>query len=220
MSDMNLEQARSNMVKQQIQPWDVRDEQVLEILSRVHREDFVPEQYKNSAYTDMTIPLAHAEVMMEPKNEARMLQSLDIKDDETVLEIGTGSGYITALLARLARHVYSVDIHEDFISEAKAKLDQHHIYNVTLQQGDAAQSWSDKGPFDAIAITGSLPVLPVAFEQSLKVGGRLFVITGDAPIMQVNLITRVSKQEFSRSVLFETLVPALQNAIQPERFQL
>ena len=149
-----------------------------------------------------------------------MLQALDIKPDETVLEIGTGTGYVTTLLAKLARHVYSVDIHEDFVTQASTKLADDGVVNVTLEQGDAANGWPQHGPFDVIAVTGSLPLLPDSIPDSLKVGGRLFVIVGDAPVMEAKLITRLSENEFSREDLFETELPPLRNVQQPDRFVL
>ena len=149
-----------------------------------------------------------------------MLQALNIQPDETVLEIGTGSGYVTALLSKLARHVYSVDIHEDFVSHASSKLRDDNVINVTIEQGDAATGWSQHGPYDVIAVTGSLPLLSDNFQESLKVGGRLFVIVGDSPVMEARLITRNSDSEFKTEDLFETDLPALRNAPQPERFTL
>ena len=220
MSDVNLQQARHNMVLQQIRPWDVLDQRVLDLLEAMPREDFVPESYRKVAYADINIPLGHAEVMMPPRMEARMLQALNIQPQETVLEIGTGSGFVTALLASLARHVYSVDIHPEFTTAAAQHLSAHGVMNVTLETGDAARGWSHCGQVDVIAITGSLPILPEVFEQSLKPGGRLFAIVGDSPAMEALLITRLSEDEFRRENLFETDLPALRNALQPNRFVL
>lgn len=220
MSDVNLQQARHNMVFQQVRTWDVLDQRILDLLEEMPREDFVPECYRKVAYADIAIPLGHAEVMMAPVVEARMLQALDIQPTETVLEIGTGSGFVTALLARLARHVYSVEIHPDFTTAATQKLAAHGIINVTLETGDAARGWPDCGQVDVLAITGSLPILPEVFEQSLKPGGRLFAIVGDSPAMEATLITRLSETEFRRETLFETDLPALRNAVQPDRFVL
>ena len=220
MSDINLQQARHNMVLQQIRPWDVLDQRVLDLLEAMPREDFVPEGYRKLAYADIAIPLGHAEVMMPPRVEARMLQALNIHPQETVLEIGTGSGFVTALLASSARHVYSVDIHPEFVSSAAQKLLSQGLVNVTLESGDAARGWSNCGHVNVIAITGSMPVLPEVFEQSLKPGGRLFAIVGDAPAMQAILITRLGEYEFRREILFETDLPPLRNAPQPNRFVL
>ncbi|UCE89785.1 MAG: protein-L-isoaspartate O-methyltransferase [Pseudomonadota bacterium] len=220
MTELNLEQARFNMIEQQIRPWEVLDQRVLDLLARVPREDFVPSQYRNLAFTDMRIPLGHGQVMMSPKVEARMLQALDIRPDDTVLEIGTGSGYVTALLANLARQVYSVEILAELNVEAGNKLAGHGLDNVTLAVSDGLRGPDEHAPFDVIALTGSLPVLPGYFEQSLKVGGRLFAIVGDAPVMQAELITRVGDNDWAREYLFETNLPALANAPQPERFVL
>jgi len=220
MSEMSTELARNNMIEQQIRPWDVADDKILSLIADVPREEFVPAGFHNLAFADMNIPIGHGEVMMSPKIEARMLQALNIQPDETVLEIGTGSGYVTALLSKLARHVYSVDIHEDFVSHASSKLRDDNVINVTIEQGDAATGWSQHGPYDVIAVTGSLPLLSDNFQESLKVGGRLFVIVGDSPVMEARLITRNSDSEFKTEDLFETDLPALRNAPQPERFTL
>jgi len=218
MTDVNLDEARFNMIEQQIRPWDVLDQSVLDALAIIPREDYVPIPYMNMAFTDMRIPLGRGEVMMSPNVEARMLQALAVDASDSILEVGTGSGYITAVLAEMGRHVFSVDIHPEFINEALVKLGDHDVLNVTLEAGDAAQGWDRHGPYDVIAITGSLPVLPEAFAQSLKVGGRLFAIVGDAPVMEAILITRLSETEFQREGLFETSLPALRNARQPNRF--
>ena len=220
MSEVNLAQARHNMILQQIRPWEVLDQRVLDLLEEMPREQFVPESYRKLAYADIAIPLGHTEVMMPPRLEARMLQALDIQPNETVLEIGTGSGFCTALLAKLARHVFSVEIHPDFTAAAAQRLNAHEIMNVTLETGDAARGWSRCGQVDVIVITGSLPILPEVFEQSLQPGGRLFAVVGDAPAMEAMLITRLSEDEFRRETLFETTLPALRNAEQPDRFVL
>lgn len=220
MSDLNLQQARENMVLQQIRTSDVLDQRVLDLLETMPREDFVPETYRKLAYADMEIPLGHAEVMMSPVVEARMLQALNVQPHETALEIGTGSGFVTALLCKLARHVFSVDIHPDFTHAAADKLAAHGLLNLTLDTGDAARGWPNCGQVDAIAITGSLPILPEIFSLSLKPGGRLFAIVGDAPAMEALLITRLDNDNFRRENLFETVLPALRNAQQPNRFVL
>jgi len=220
MSEMSAETARHNMIEQQIRPWDVLDNTVLNLIADVPREEFVPAGFHNLAFADINIPLAHGEAMMSPKLEARILQALDIKPTETALEIGTGSGYLTALLAKLARHVYSVDIHEDFVNYTRSKLNDDDVVNVTIEQGDAAAGWPQHGPYDVIAVTGSLPLLPDSLRESLKVGGRLFVIEGDSPVMEAKLITRLSDNEFQSENLFETDLAPLRNAQQPDRFVL
>lgn len=217
---MNIEQARFNMIEQQIRTWEVLDQGVLDLLTQVPREEFVPPAFRKLAFADMNVPLAHGQVMMQPKLEARLVQSLDIQPQDTVLEIGTGSGYLTALLAKRARHVYSVDLYADFSAEARAKLGKHGIGNVTLETGDAAQGWAQHGPYDAIAVTGSLPLFSEAFQRQLKTGGRLFMIVGSSPAMEALLITRLGKEQWLRESLFETDIPALINAPQPPAFTL
>lgn len=215
---MNLAEARHNMIEQQIRPWDVLDQRVLELVANLPREDFVPSAYLSLAYADINIPLEHGQSMMAPKVEARMIQALNLKPSDTVLEVGTGSGYVTALLAKSAKHVYSVDVYPGFTQRAREKLAGHGIANVTLETGDAATGWARHQPYDVIAVTGSLPLLPEAFRQQLKVGGRLFVIVGDPPVMSAQLITRVSETGYNRRILFETVLPPLVNAPQPSRF--
>ena len=215
---MNFETARFNMIEQQIRPWNVLDNSVLDLLTEVHREDFVPEQYKNCALSDFEIPLGNGGLMLAPRVEARFLQALNIQPHEAVLEIGTGSGYMTALLAHQALRVFSVDTDQNMSQEAGRKLAAHDISNVTLEIGDGANGWESHAPYDVILLTGSTPALADSFEQSLNINGRLLAVVGDEPNMEVMLITRVSDSEFKREALFETVVPALQNAPQPARF--
>jgi len=215
---MNVEQARYNMVEQQIRPWEVLDQQVLDLLFKVKREEFVPPQYRSLAFVDMEIPLGHGENMLAPKIEARLLQELAIQPGDRILEVGTGSGYMTALLASLGGHVDSVDIVPEFTQSAAAKLDAHHIRNVTLETGDAARGWNKQAPYDAIVLTGSVPILPEAFKQGLGPRGRLIAIVGEPPVMEVRLITRVGDGAFNSIGLFETCIAPLRNALQPERF--
>jgi protein-L-isoaspartate(D-aspartate) O-methyltransferase len=219
MNQMNLEQARYNMIEQQIRPWDVLDDQVLGVLSATPREDFVPEQYRDLAFSDLCIPLANAQCMMPPKLEGKLLQSLLIRPGDRILEIGTGSGYLTACLARLGEHVHSVDLFEEFTKAARDRLAAHSIRNVTLETGDAAAGWNTPDRYDVIALTGSLPVLHRRFHELLNPGGRLFVIVGTPPIMQALLITRAGDQEWNQESLFETSIPALLHAPQPEHFR-
>ena len=220
MSDMNLENARQNMIEQQIRPWEVLDQRVLDLLNEIPRENFVPKRYLKLAYADTTIPLGDEQVMMPPRVEARILQALNIQADETVLEVGTGSGYVTALLASLAEHVYSVDINTEMTRTAGEKLADHGIINVVLETGDAARGWDAHAPYDVIVLTGSLPLLPDNFKQALTVGGRLLAIVGDTPAMDVVLITRVGESEWTQETLFETDLPPLINAPEPDRFSL
>lgn len=220
MNAMNFEQARFNMIEQQIRPWEVLDQRILDLIAEVRREEFVPPQFKSLAYSDLGIPLGRGEVMMAPKIEARLLQALAVRPDEAVLEVGTGSGYLTALLATLGRYVYSVEIHPEFKMEAARKLAAHGFDNVNLDIGDAAHGWDRHGPYDVIAITGSLPVLPESFQNSLTIGGRLFAVVGELPVMEALLITRVGEDEWAREHLFETALPSLLNAPQVRRFTL
>lgn len=215
---MNIEQARFNMVEQQIRPWEVLDQQVLDLLLEVRREEFVPEQYRALAFVDMEIPLGHGEVMLAPKIEARALQGLAIRKTDRILEVGTGSGYFTALLARLGAHVYSVEIIPQFVAEARAKLAAHGVSNVTLAEGDAASGWGRQAPYDVIALTGSVPTLAAAFQEDLAPGGRLFAIIGDPPVMEATLITCVSAGVYNSIPIFETCVAPLRNAPHPARF--
>jgi len=218
MAQMDFERARFNMVEQQIRPWDVLDPQVLELLSRMRREDFVPEAYRMLAFADLEIPLGKGEKMLPPKLEARMLQEIALKPDETVLEVGTGSGYMTALLASLSRQVYSVEIVPEFSAAAAEKLRAHAQHNVTLEVGDAARGWERHAPYDVIVLTGSVPILPSAFQASLKPGGRLIAVVGEAPVMEAKLITCVTAGACRSESLFETCIPPLRNVLQPERF--
>jgi len=220
MTVLNFEEARHNMIVQQIQPWNVRDDKVLDLLQRLPREDFVPTKYKEHAFTDINIALENGQEMMSPKLEASMLQALQIQEQDKVLEIGTGTGYVTALLASQSRHVITVDIDEGVQKRAAEKLKAHQITNVTYEVGDAASGWVEQKPYDVIAITGSLPVLPEIFQRSLTVGGRLFAVVGDAPVMEAILITRISETEWAHKTLFETSITPLINAVKPERFVL
>ncbi|MGH8599531.1 MAG: protein-L-isoaspartate O-methyltransferase family protein, partial [Burkholderiales bacterium] len=180
-SALDFERARFNMVEQQIRTWDVLDQDVLDLLFSVRREEFVPDTYRALAFADMEIPIGFGQKMMAPKMEARIVQALDIRKIDSILEVGTGSGYLTALLANCAQHVCSVEIIPELARDAAVRLAAHGIANVTLEVGDAARGWPQHGPYDAIVITGSVPLLPDAFKASLKSGGRLFAVVGDAP---------------------------------------
>ncbi|MHB1143594.1 MAG: protein-L-isoaspartate O-methyltransferase family protein [Thiobacillus sp.] len=209
---MDIEQSRYNMVEQQIRPWDVLNQNVLDLLFKVRREDFVPEARQALAFVDMEIPLGHGQTMWTPKLEARAIQELDIRPTDRALEIGTGSGYLTALLASKAAEVVSVDIVPEFTAAATLKLHAHGFGNVVLHSGDAARDWPDEAGFDVIVLTGSTPLLSHALVRRLRVGGRLFAITGEAPVMEAQLIT-CSAPGTTRSVtLFETCVAPLLNA--------
>ncbi len=214
---MNTEQARFNMIEQQIRTWEVLDPNVLNLLHRIPREDFVPAVYRGLAFADLEIPLGHGQAMLSPKLEARMLQALNLKKTDTVLEIGTGSGYMTALLASLAGHVCSIERLQEFSHHAANQLTAHGISNVTLEVGDG-NHLRDTGTYDAIVLTGSTPRLSEEFQHHLNPGGRLLAIVGEAPVMEAVLITCVASGTYRRTVLFETSVPALENALQKEHF--
>ena len=215
---LNFEQARFNMIEQQIRPAEVLDYRVLDTIAQTPREDFVPEAYRELAFADINIPLGHGEVMMKPIMEARLLQAMDVQANEKVLEIGTGSGYFTALLAKLGNQVDSVEIEPAFIGPAQTRLDDHGIRNITLSEGDGARGWEEGGNYDVIAITGSLPSLPESYRQKLTVGGRLIAILGTAPVMEATLVTRISEDQWSSEALFETELPPLKNAEQVQEF--
>jgi protein-L-isoaspartate(D-aspartate) O-methyltransferase len=214
----DLEHARFNMVEQQIRPWEVLDPTVLDLLMRVHREDFVPDEHRALAFVDMEIPLGHGAAMLSPKLEARMLQELAVQSSDTILEIGTGSGYMTTLLASVGRHVYSVDIVPEFTRQATKRLASHGISNVTLATADAARGWDQHGPYDVIVLTGSVPVLPDSFQRSLNPGGRLLAVVGEPPAMQARLISCAHAGACRSVALFETCIAPLKNAQQPQRF--
>jgi protein-L-isoaspartate(D-aspartate) O-methyltransferase len=214
---MNLEQARANMIEQQIRTWEVLDQNVLDLLFEVRREQFVPPAYRAIAFADLEIPLGDGERMWTPKMEARVLQELRLEAGETALEIGTGSGYLTALLARSCLDVASVEINPRLLAEAKKRLADAGISNVRLEQGDGARGWRD-GTYDAIVLTGSTPVLPDAWLKQLKPGGRLFAVVGDPPVMSARMLRWTAPGAVAGEDLFETVITPLRNAPQPERF--
>ncbi len=216
---MNLEKARYNMVEQQVRTWDVLDSRVLDLLASVPREQFVPEAYKGMAFADVRIPLGHGQEMLPPREEGRLLQALNVQPGDVALVVGTGSGYLTALMASLARQVYSVDIIPEFVTGAQQRLNALNLGSkVTLEVGDAAAGWEHYAPYDVIAISGSLVKVPDSFKRALKVGGRLFCIEGTAPAMTAKLITRTGEQSWEEVGLFETVVPGLINAPQGSQF--
>jgi len=206
------------MIEQQIRPWEVLDPRVLNALQNVPREDFVPDQYRDLAFVDMNIRLDHDQVMMQPNLEARLLQELAPTTSDLVLEVGTGSGYMTALLASLAGRVESVDIFPDFIESAREKLAAHDFTNLVLRDGDAARGWSGEAPYDAIILTGSLPTLPSAFAENLAPGGRLIAVIGQDPIMEALLTIRRPDGMLSCESLFDTSIAPLLNAELPAAF--
>ena len=214
---MNIDYARLQMVNQQVRGWNVYDEEVLEMLRALPREDFVPQGYESLAFADMAIPLEHGESMMTPTIEGRLLQALGLRGSERVLEIGTGSGFMTACLAKLAAHVTSVDIHADFVERAAAKLDGARIDNVELLHMDATRELPD-GQYHAIAVTGSIQRFDPRFVEALTDDGRLFVVVGDAPAMEAKLIERKGGHDWQTQSLFETDLKPLVHGARPVEF--
>ena len=207
----NTEIAKFNMIEQQIRPWEVLDNQVLTVIEQLNREDFVDPVYRGLAYADCQIPLADGVRMLPPNVEGRMLQALLLSDDDQVLEVGSGSGYISACLASLAGHVKSIDANADIIERAQANVARLGIERVEFEQMSLTQLDAPES-YDAIAVTASLPTLPQKLKLALKTGGRMFVICGYSPVMEALLITRVSASEWSTQSLFETDLPRLQTA--------
>ncbi len=217
---MNLQQARFNMVEQQIRTWEVLDHVVLELLEQAPRHEYAPAAYRNLAYADIAVPLGDGEVMMPPRVEARLLQSLAISADDKALEIGTGSGFLTSLLASLAREVISIEISDTLARMGERNLKEHGVGNVRLERGDGVRGWQQHAPYEVIAVTGSVPVLEPHFQNQLAIGGRLFVIVGEAPAMEALLIRRIGEDQWATESLFETVIPKLKGAKEPERFVL
>lgn len=206
---MNFEQARLNMIEQQIRTWEVLDQRTLDLLGEIHREDFIPEEYKALSLSDTRIPLDHGQVTMSPREEARLIQSLNFSGGEKVLEVGTGCGYLTALLAKCGNTVHSIDIFPSFVDDARSKFAKYGLKNITVSTGDGINGKTDTAPYDIIVLTGSLPVLNNTIQQQLNLGGRLFAIIGTSPVMEATLITREGENEWSTEVLFETDLPHL-----------
>jgi protein-L-isoaspartate(D-aspartate) O-methyltransferase len=216
---MNFDHARYNMVEQQVRTWDVLDERVLGLLEDIHREDFVPVRYRKLAFADLAIPLEHGQVMMKPVVEGRMLQAVDVQPDESVLEIGTGSGFVTACLARLARNVVSVDIFEDFSKAAGRALKEKELHNIELHSGDVLGGWEPEQAHDVLLVTGSISDVPEHFRGWVNPGGRMFIVNGESPAMEARLLTRLSISEWREESLFETDLLRLVNAEQPPQFE-
>ncbi len=204
---MNFDTARFNMVEQQIRPWDVLDPKVLQLFMDTPRHLYVPAEHQHLAYMDLEVPLPHNQVMLPPKVEARILQAVDIDENERVLEVGTGSGFMTALLAKLAQEVTTVEYFADLSEQAQEKLTTFN--NIHFEIGDAACDWNDDKTYDVIILTGSSAEVPQAHLHKLNLGGRLICTTGDAPLMETWLITRVEQDNFEYESLFETEIPPL-----------
>jgi len=215
--NMDIEAARRQMIEQQVRAWEVLDPRVLETLHDVPREQFVPEAFRALAFADTDIPLPHGQVMLKPKTEGRFLQALNVQPDDQVLVVGAGSGYLVACLAKLGKQVRAIEFFGDIAAQARHNLKAATINNAVVEEGDAMQL-NATSAYDAIAVTGALPVYDARFEHALKVGGRLVVVTGVAPAMEAVLITRVSDNQWQRESLFETELPALINAAKPPAF--
>lgn len=228
-ASLDIEQARHNMIEQQIRTWEVLDQSVLDLLEVVKREDFVPPAYRMLAFVDMEVPLKiesadgtaydSGERMFTPKMEARVLQELSIRAHEHVLEIGTGSGYMAALAAHKAQHVLTVEIDERLLRFGTANLARAGVRNVAAELGDGARGWKARAPYDVIIVSGSLPALPDDLLAQLKIGGRLAAIVGDDPVMTAQIVTRVSDTGFDTLRIFETNVKPLRNAWRPSSFR-
>lgn len=217
---MDFEKARFNMVEQQIRPWDVLNPRVLEVISAIPREQFTPEQYRSVAYTDTRIPVGEYEdhpcQMSQPNINGRILQALDIGEDDLCLEIGTGTGYLTACMAKMGRHVDSVDINESLCEIAQANLEAIGISNFNITEGDASRKWDQKAAYDCIAITAAMDEIPESYKKQLTVGGRMFVVTGDAPAMTAYLVTRVDSKTWQAEELFETSIDKIIKPVKQE----
>ncbi|KON81114.1 protein-L-isoaspartate O-methyltransferase [Azoarcus sp. PA01] len=216
---MNFEQARFNMVEQQIRPWDVLDQDVLDLLMAVRREEFAPAAYKTLAFADIEIPIGCGQAMLKPVIEGKILQALQVKRSDTVLEVGAGSGYFAALLAACSDWVRTIDIEPELVKLAAENLARYGVENVIVEDGDAAAGWSCRAPYDVIVMSGGLPMLPPALLAQLKVGGRLFAFVGEAPVMKARLVTCVGEGAYESEDIFETVVPMLKNAQRPDEFR-
>jgi len=216
---MNVEQARFNMIEQQIRPWDVLDQSVLSLLAVVKREDFVPPAYRALAFVDTEVPLPHGQQMLAPKVEARLLQELDVHKHERVLEVGAGSGYMAALLAHKAQQVVTLEIEPELVAFAQANLQRAGETRVTVRQGDGSRGLPEEAPFDVILLSGSVAEVPSALLEQLKVGGRLAAVVGQLPIMRATLFTRSSEHDFASVELFDTVAPRLSGFDEPTRFK-
>ncbi len=220
--NMPREAARFNMIEQQIRTWEVLDPRVLQLLNDVPRENFVPTEYAGLAFADIEVPIGHGQTMLHPKLEARMLQALNVQNNHMVLHIGTGSGYFTALLASLAKHVVSLEINSELSAQAAHNLAQNNIKNVSLFVADGTFGRVDKmnqSFYDVIVYTASSPIEPAGVRQQLNIGGTMLIVLGSAPVMQATLIQRVSETGFKQDVLFETCIPELFNAPQAQQFE-
>ncbi|QID16962.1 protein-L-isoaspartate O-methyltransferase [Nitrogeniibacter mangrovi] len=216
---MDFERARFNMVEQQVRPWEVLDQDVLESMLTVKREEFVPAQYRSLAFSEAEIPIGCGQIMLAPVIEGKILQAAQVKKTDAVLEIGAGSGYFAALLASRGDWVRSIEIEPELASLAADNLKNAGVENVIVEEGDGAEGWAARGPYDVIVVSGGMPMLPQAFKEQLKVGGRLIAFIGEAPLMVAKLVTCVSEGKFETVDLFENVVPMLKNAKRVDSFR-
>ncbi len=216
---MNIEQARFNMIEQQIRPWEVLDQAVLSLLALVKREDFVPPAHRALAFVDTEVPLPEGQVMLAPKVEARLLQALNVARHERVLEVGAGSGHMAALLAHRAQHVIGLEIRPALAAMASANLRHAGIANASIREADGSQGLSAEAPFDVIVLSGSVAEVPQALLDQLKPGGRLVAIVGQEPVMRALLITCIGAAQFKRVELFDTVAPRLQGFAEAPTFR-
>jgi protein-L-isoaspartate(D-aspartate) O-methyltransferase len=214
---MNIELAREQMIEQQVHAWDVFDERVLAVMREIRREQFAPLRYRDVAFADSPIPLPHGQSMLPAKIQGRILQALSLGPEDVVLEVGTGNGYLAACMGRLVARVRSLEIFPDLADEARAQLLAAAVNNVAVETADAMQL-NEQGTYDAIAVTGSLPLYHERFQQALRIGGRLFVVVGQAPVMEAWQVTRTGEREWQRQSLFETVLDPLLNAPRPSAF--
>ena len=217
---MDFARARFNMVEQQVRPWDVLDQSVLDLMERAPREAFVPDEYRRLAYADVAVPIGEGETMLPPRVEGRLLQALRVGPDERALEIGAGSGFLTWLLAQRAAHVTGIERNAALAAQARTNLAARGTGNATVVTGDGRHGWERDAPYDAIAVGGSVPEPEPAFEAQLAVGGRLFVVVGPPPAMEAMLVHRTGEREWVRESLFETVLSPLAGAEAPRRFVL
>jgi protein-L-isoaspartate(D-aspartate) O-methyltransferase len=212
------EQARFNMIEQQVRPWNVLDAAVLALMAVIKREDFVPAAYRNIAFADLEVPLGHGQCMLAPRLEARLLQDLAVQKTDKVLEVGTGSGFMAALLGHQAQRVLSLELEPELVSMARTNLQNAGVGNVDVRQADGAQGAAVDGPFDVIVLSGSVAEVPLALLEQLKIGGRLAAVVGDEPMMRATFVTRSSNTDFRTTHPWDTVAPRLKNFAEPSRF--
>lgn len=215
---VNLEQARANMIEQQVRTWEVLDQDVLDLLMTLRREDFVPPAYARLAYAETAIPLGHGAAMLPPALEAKLLQALQLRKTDKVLEIGTGSGFMAALLGARCDRVITIEIEPELAAFARRNLERAGADNVTVIEGDGSGGWPEQAPYDVILLSGSVGEIPPALPAQLKPGGRLLAVVGDVPLMQVRLLTSLGEGRCREAILFETSIPRLRNLPERGRF--